>query len=241
MVEPKRRGRPVGRPPALETRNRILDSAERLFAERGYPGVTVRDITALAGVDAALAHHHFGSKQALFETVVARRAEVLIADREVELARCMEDTGGRPALSDVVSAYIRPFYERSTSDDPGWKTYFKLLAKLNTSPEWAPKTFAASLDPIVLRFIDALRQAVPGVPEARYFWCYQFLAGALVITFAETGRIDRLSKGICRSGDLETALSQLIPFIVGGADAILRSAMPAIDPFRHPGDDPSRE
>ncbi len=54
------------RPGQTETRDKILDAARRRFAEQGYDGATVRGIAADAGVNAALLHHFFGTKQRLF-------------------------------------------------------------------------------------------------------------------------------------------------------------------------------
>ncbi|KFU77186.1 DNA-binding transcriptional regulator, AcrR family [Amycolatopsis lurida] len=54
------------RPGQTETREEILDAARRKFAEQGYDGATVRGIAAEAGVNAALLHHFFGTKQRLF-------------------------------------------------------------------------------------------------------------------------------------------------------------------------------
>jgi AcrR family transcriptional regulator len=59
----RRRGRPAGE---SDTRPAILDAARNCFAERGYDRATIRDIAAAAGVDPALLHHHFGTKQNLF-------------------------------------------------------------------------------------------------------------------------------------------------------------------------------
>jgi AcrR family transcriptional regulator len=73
----KRGGTPRSRP----TRDRILDAAERLFARKGFHGVSVRDITGAADVDVALANYHFGSKQGLLEAVFLRRAADLNAER----------------------------------------------------------------------------------------------------------------------------------------------------------------
>ncbi len=226
MAAKKKAARPVGRPPATATRKRILDAAEKLFAERGFDGVTVRQITAEAGVDTALAHHHFGSKQELFARVLMRRAEVHMEERAAAMARCIEAAGGKPALRDVILAYIRPYLERARSSDRGWRTYFRLLAKATISPEWAPEVFSGQFDPFVRRFIDAIKLAVPGVPEERYYWAYQFLSGALVHAFADTGRIDRLSGGICSSSDVEKSFLYLIPFIEAGVEAILRGDKP---------------
>lgn len=58
-----RRGR---RPGTGDTRGRVLAAARETFAERGFDGATVRDVAARAGVDPALVHHYFGSKQRLF-------------------------------------------------------------------------------------------------------------------------------------------------------------------------------
>ncbi|HVW42715.1 MAG TPA: TetR family transcriptional regulator [Amycolatopsis sp.] len=54
------------RPGPTETREQIVDAARRLFAEQGYDGATIRGIATEAGVNAALLHHFFGSKQQLF-------------------------------------------------------------------------------------------------------------------------------------------------------------------------------
>ncbi|MGO9658515.1 MAG: helix-turn-helix domain-containing protein, partial [Acidimicrobiales bacterium] len=62
-----RTGRRPGRP---GTRQAVLDGARRLFAERGYDGASVRDIAVAAGVDPALVHHYFGTKQELFLSVL---------------------------------------------------------------------------------------------------------------------------------------------------------------------------
>jgi len=81
---------------AVPRRTRILDAAERLFAARGFHGVSIRDITGAAGVDVALANYHFGSKQGLLEAVFLRRAEDLNAERLARLdALIAAQTAGR--------------------------------------------------------------------------------------------------------------------------------------------------
>ena len=61
---------------AAATREKILDAAEELFAERGYHGVSIREIVGRAGVDLALVHYYFGPKDALFREVIERRGAV---------------------------------------------------------------------------------------------------------------------------------------------------------------------
>src|SRR6516165_5386923 len=76
-----------------ETRTRLLDAAEQLFAERGLDAVSVRDITELADANTAAIHYHFGSKQDLIAAVLARRAAAMGERREELLDRL----DGQPA------------------------------------------------------------------------------------------------------------------------------------------------
>ena len=57
----------------IETRTRLLDSAEQLFAERGIDATSLRAITTAAGANLASVNYHFGSKDELFREVVSRR------------------------------------------------------------------------------------------------------------------------------------------------------------------------
>src|SRR4051794_19677195 len=58
-----------------QTRARIIDAAERLFAERGFAATSMRDISAASGIAHPLIHHHYGSKEALYAAVKRRMVE----------------------------------------------------------------------------------------------------------------------------------------------------------------------
>lgn len=58
-------------------------------------------------------------------------------------------------------------------------------------------------DKLVLEYIEALRGALPGARDEDLYWCYHNLSGALTLTLAQTGRIDKLSGGKCRSSDFQ--------------------------------------
>src|SRR5215212_9531441 len=84
--------RPKGQGPDL--RQAILDAAEALFSRHGFYGVTVRQVAAEAGVDTALIHYYFGAKRELFDSVFARRAEILNAARVERLRAYAADHPG---------------------------------------------------------------------------------------------------------------------------------------------------
>ncbi len=202
-------------------KDRILDAAERLFARHGFYGVSVREITKAADVDVALVSYHFGGKRELFAAVFQRRAEQLNPERLAMLEDVRRAAlPGTPSLEHIVNAFTYPLLERSARGGPGWKSYFALVAHVNNSPEWAPVLMTQHFDPLVEKFIAALREVLPGCSAREIYWGYQFLTGALTLTFAETGRIDRLSGGRCESSDLDSVHERLAPFVAAGFRAL---------------------
>jgi AcrR family transcriptional regulator len=210
-------------PRSQGTRERILDAAERLFAERGFHGCSIRDITGAAAVDLALANYHFGSKQGLLEAVVMRRAEDLNGERLARLDAILAVQRKRPPkLEDIIDAFTHPLLDRSTRGSAGWKSYFALIAEVNNSPEFGGVLMTRYFDPVVQRFIEAIRLALPGASDTDIYWAYHFLSGALTLTFAETGRIDKLSGGACRSSDLDSVHARLVPYCAAGFRALCK-------------------
>lgn len=203
----------------LSTKERILDAAEALFSERGYYGVSIRDITRLAGVELALANYHFGPKEELFRQVFARRAEEHCAAFEAEIERLCQDAGDRPPKPEaVIRAFCLPIFEKASRAGPGWKAYVRLLARAAMSGR--DQVFLHSLneryDPVVKRFIDALRRALPAADERNIYYAFYFLQGALVYILSEPGTIDRLSGGLCDSADYDALLERMVPFFAAG-------------------------
>lgn len=210
---------------------RILDVAEHLFAQRGFHGVSLRDITDAAGVDVALVGHHFGSKRELFAAVFERRAEVLNRERLQRLAQVRRAARpGTAALEAIVNAFTEPLLERSVRGGPGWKSYFALMAGVNNSPEFGPVLMTRHFDPVAEEFVAALREALPSCPPREIYWGHHFLTGALTLTFAETGRIDKLSGGLCRAADLDSVHQRLAPFVAAGLRALSARATSAPRP-----------
>lgn len=198
-------------------RDRILDAAEALFAEHGYDGVTLRRIATRAGVDVALANYHFGKKLDLFQAVFDRRAETLNESRRDALHACQASAGDEgPSVEQIIEAFLRPLELAQETGDEGWRHYLALIAYINNSPYWGPRMMSQLFDELVQEFIQALRKALPGARDEDVYWCYHNLSGALTLTLANTGRIDKLSRGKCLSADFQAAYDHMIPFTAAG-------------------------
>lgn len=211
------RGRVTARTPtAPSTRERILDAAEALFAERGFDGVSLRQITALAGVELALANYHFGPKQDLYVAVIRRRADAINAAR----LALFDALPPAPTLEQLIDAFARPYLEKSLTGGSGWKCYARLIAQTANSARWTRAVMSTHFDPVAQRFIAGMRSALPDAAVEDIYWGFHFLLGAMTLTFAETGRIDVLSGGRCRADDLETIYARMIPFMAAGYRAL---------------------
>lgn len=206
---------------SVVTRERILDAAELLFAAKGFHAVSVRDITGAASVDVALVNYHFGSKQQLFEAVFMRRAEILNVERLRKLEMVLDRAYPKaPSVESIIDAFTHPLLDRSNRGSAGWKAWFAIIAQVNNSKDLGSLIMTRFFDPVVQSFIRALQLAMPSCDKRDLYWSYHFLSGALTLTFAETGRIDNLSQGICRSADLDSVHERLVPFISAGFRAV---------------------
>ncbi len=202
------------------TRLAILDAAERCFADQGFDGVSVRAITEAAGVDLALANYHFGSKDNLLREVIARRARIVHDDRVQALEMARQEAGTKsPSVEAIVSAFFEPLLRRLNGGDRGWRHYASLVSQLDVLPSLTALT-GEVLDPTALHFINALRQALPDTSPRQICWGYMFLIGSMVQVMSANGRIERLSRGECRSDDIEGAMRELVPFVSAGLRAL---------------------
>jgi AcrR family transcriptional regulator len=208
---------------AEATRLRLLDAAERLFAEHGVDGVSVRSIAAAAHVDVALINYHFESKAGLFRAVFHRRADALNAMRLQALGGALPRARGRPDLARVIYALAAPNIYLRHLPDMGGLAFGRIVVREMTDPKEQKRGMVSeTFDPVVEKFMAALSEALPNASRAALHWAYHFAIGTLIQTMASTGRVEKLSKGACSFDDPEEVLSYLVPFIKRGMEGCVR-------------------
>jgi len=199
----------------------ILDAAEELFSAHGFYGVTIRDVAAAATVDTALVHYYFGAKRELFDAVFARRAGILNQTRLDAMAAYQAAHADCLAVEGLIEAFIGPLIELSMTEDPGWRNYFRLVALVNNTPAWGGETMHRFFDPVVRRLIELLKAALPDAELRDLYWSYEFLTGAMMLAVSETGRIDQLSEGLCRSDDMAAVRARLYAYCAAGLQEVV--------------------
>jgi AcrR family transcriptional regulator len=201
----------------VATRAKILRVAERMFAEHGLDGVSLREITAAADVELASVNYHFRSKDRLFEIVVAQRADIISAARERALKRLSEP----PVPGEIIDAFLAPVFVRLRRSEQGWRHYGALVAQVMNSARFADFHHEHTAPTLEL-FVAALSRAYPGVSRAKLYWGYFLLVGALVRVLVGADRLGQLSHGDVDVYDLNAVQAELRTFCLGGLEALAR-------------------
>ena len=199
-----------------ETTTRILDEAEGLFARDGLHGVTLKAVAKAAGVDTALLHYYFNDKNQLFSTVFGRRAEVVNQLRLDSLDQYEAAHGDAMTVRGAIDAFLRPLFVLFEDGDPAWLNYGALVAQVNNTPAWGGDTMHRHFDPVIDRFIALLMRVAPDTPHRQIYWFYHLLSGSLTLSLAQTGRIDVLSGGLCRSSEMAAICDAMEAVFTGG-------------------------
>ncbi|WP_346344633.1 TetR/AcrR family transcriptional regulator [Sphingomonas sp. dw_22] len=219
-VKPKRISRKAEQ--RAETMEQILDAAEDLFSKHGLYGVTLKDVAKQVGVHHTLLNYYFADKKTLFDAVFSRRAVVTSERRMQALDEYEAACGGQPTVEGALHAFLDTDLDLYIQGGEGWKNYAQLTAQVANTPEWGADLMDAHFDPVVLRLIGMLKKALPNCPEQDIFWGYHFVTGALMLTLARTGRIDKLSGGLAHSDDFVAVKQRMTAFMAAGFLAICR-------------------
>lgn len=208
------------------TKDRILDAAERLFAEHGFDGVSLRTIIGEAGVNLAAVHYHFHSKAALLDAVFARRVAPLNVERLALLDACEAEAGGNPVpVEKLLEALLLPVLHLVRDPSRNGPTFCRLMGRLHaeTSTHMA-EVFKKHLADFAQRLLAALRRSLPELPPAEIFWRMHFTFGAVAHTFRGSPVSAVLSGGVIDPSDVEGGLPRLIAFLAAG----LRAPVPSL-------------
>jgi len=160
-----------------KTKQKILDTAERLFAENGYSATSMRHIISEAVVNLAAIHYHFGSKQDLLDQVILRKAGPLNERRMKLLDQFEAEAAPVPAsVEKIMEALIAPAILIEKSQE-----FLKLVGRMHAEglmPQIAERHF----QPIIARFISALHRALPELSQKELRWKARFVIGAMAYT-----------------------------------------------------------
>ena len=198
------------------TKAAVFGAAERLFALHGFQNVSVRDITAAAGVNLASVNYHFGSKDALLFEIFRRRTAELNRERAKMLHEANGRHGGKPPVREVLAAYFAPPL-RWGSPDNERRISVQFIIRARSEGTADMREVLQNDVSHLARFADALVAARPDLPKEDVYWRLHFALGMVHNNrFAEFDRLHHLSGGITREADVEALLRRMLDFAEAG-------------------------
>jgi AcrR family transcriptional regulator len=204
-----------GHRPKVGVRDRLLDAAERLFADNGFSGVSVRQIVTLADANLGSVTYYFSTKENLFKETILRRAGPLNDERKRRLDKLV--AGGRkPDVAAVLEAMLLPAF-RATQENTSFR---KLLgrAAMDPTPE-VRRVLAMIYNPDFVVLPRALRISCRELPDPDFYWRLMCVLGAMLYVQSDTGRIQTITGKAFDTSQPEVALKYILPFLAAGMEA----------------------
>lgn len=210
-------------PRGIDTRNLILDVAEKLFAENGPSAVTVRTIAVAAGINTQAVNYHFGSKERLFEEMFGRRMGPVNRERLERLDACMQ-RGPAATLEDLVDAFVRPILHLR-QDSLGHERALVVMqfqARAVSHPGEAEFSYLkVHFEPLRSRFMSALSAVLPHLALEDVIWRYNFMCGAILYSMAGPMRMLHPPESMAGAqlkdaANEEAAIDHLVRFLAAG-------------------------
>lgn len=201
----------------IDTKQKILATAQRLIAEQGYSGTSLRQIIGEAGVNLAAVHYHFGSKEELLDELIMRKAGPVNAERLARLER-LQAQPAPPTTEKVLQAFLLPMAEAADQDPPFVRLMGRVMAE-----GLMDMIIRKHFQDISRKFLADLRRTLPEIPDDEFLWRAHFMIGAMAHTMC--GQPDTTGKGGAAGGFRER-IDRLITFLVGGFRASVHFAPP---------------
>jgi len=196
-------------------RERILKTAEQIFAEMGFEGTSLRQVAVNADVPVALVSYHFKNKLGLYREVFKVRDPNTNVQRLAGLTLAEMESDPERRLEMILKAVLMPMLSLRKLE--GSANFGVLLAREATDPSSAERGIINDMfDPIAKSTIKALRGALPERSEAEVIWAFQMIIGTMLYIMADAGRAAHLSNGACDPEDVEGTMRMILPLLING-------------------------
>jgi AcrR family transcriptional regulator len=206
----------------MSTKNKILDAAESLFADKGFNGTSLREITSLAEVNLAAVNYHFGSKKELIKAVMSRYMNELSPNLQTSLSLiCKQDN--KPTLNEVFSAFIDPLLSLNVFRENGTSNFLQLLGRGYTDSQGFLRWFLTTQYPeVITNFVSAVQRAYPELSAEDIFWRLHFTMGTVIFTMSSSDALmDIAMNDFEQQVDIADVIRKVIPFVASGVGAPL--------------------
>ena len=168
------------------TKEAIIEAAEQLFATYGFAATSLRQVTAMAGVNLAAVNYHFKSKAALIDIVLQRMLAPL-AEARLRNFEHITTGANMPSLEEALHAYYQPFFELLDDRSEVGHQRKQIFGRLTNEPnEEIRRSVSNYLTPVIEQYFALFQQIVPYLSPPEFTWRFRAMHGIVATHFAET-------------------------------------------------------
>jgi AcrR family transcriptional regulator len=156
-----------------DTKDRILNAAERIFAEQGLEAVSLRAVTTEAGVNIAAVNYYFGSKAALLQAMTQRHFAPVNVE-QIQRLELLEMNRQELSLEAILRAYTMPIFAMFDAQRGREWMQAKIMAfRAEPSPHINSQTESESDAEVISRYYEAMRRVIPHVSADELWWRFE--------------------------------------------------------------------
>jgi AcrR family transcriptional regulator len=202
----------------VNTKDRLIEAAEKLFAEKGFKDVSLRDITNQAKANVASVNYYFSSKDALADEVITRHISPVNEARLREIAKLQESHGERPIpVREILYAFMRPTVEMMQSGSLRSDLFGKIMGYcMGDRAQLLPAEVKPQMKEVLKSFIFQLQRSLPNLSPEVVLWRLHFSFGVVAHTLLFSDRLSEFSEMEVTSGTDERSLERVIDYCLGG-------------------------
>ncbi len=199
---------------SCDTKEQILNVAQRLFAEQGFAGTSLRSVVNQAEVNLSAVHYHFGSKEELFVAVVARIAKVVVEGQLEKLAQCKAKKDN-PTLEDILEAFLLPPLQVVLNSGDRRISCARFMGRCRIEPDPIREKVEKHFEDSFEAYLDALQRALPDQSRNQLQWKLDLVIAALIHVLIEVEKPGALIQDTSIEG-IQNTVSKLINFLAPG-------------------------
>jgi AcrR family transcriptional regulator len=204
----------------FDTQERLLDAAEKLFAEGGINETSLRAITTEAGANIAAVNYHFGSKEELVKAVFSRRLGPINQQRLELLATVQQRAAPQlPQIEEIIVAFLAPTVRIRANPAYSGTHFMRLMGRLFFESSHLKKIINEQYEEVQQQFFGAFQRVLPNLSATDFFWRFHFMVGVMAHTAAAGELLELISAGHCDQSDAEAILRQMTAFVSAGFKA----------------------
>ncbi len=200
-----------------DTKTRILDAAEKLFAERGFSETSLRLITSKAEVNLASVNYHFGSKKELIRAVLARYLDAFMPAATAQI-NALNAASAPATLEQILSSLVEPLLDLNALRTGGTTIFLQLLGRGYIESQGHLRWFITThYGAHLATFVRAVSASAPHIPPAEMFWRLHFTLGTIVFTMASADALNDIAAAeFGEHNDIEAVIRKVIPYMAAG-------------------------